>query len=170
MRALAAFGNSMQIRKKISTDIPWIESVMTEHFGSPEVVSRGVLHDARVLPGFVAVIESEPAGLLQYRMDENQCEVVVLISLIRRQGIGRELLKTIESVASQAGCDRLWLITTNNNRGAIAFYQAVGWRQVAIHQGVVRESRKIKPQIPLYDEEGIAIEDEIEFEWTVDRK
>jgi GNAT superfamily N-acetyltransferase len=160
----------MEIRKKTSTAIPWIESVVSEYFGSPEVVSRGVLHDARVLPGFVAVVESEPAGLLQYRMDENQCEVVILISLIRRQGIGRELLKTMQAFARQGNYHRLWLITTNNNRGAIAFYKAVGWTQVAIHQGAVRESRKIKLQIPLYDEEGIAIENEIEFEWRIDGK
>lgn len=158
----------MKIRKLHSTDIPWVEPVVAGHFGSPEVVSRGVLHDSRVLPGFIAEIESGPAGLLQYRIDENQCEVVILISLIQRQGIGRELLMTMESVARQAGCHRLWLITTNNNRSAIAFYQAVGWRQVTIHRGAVRESRKIKPQIPLYDEEGIAIEDEIEFEWRIE--
>jgi GNAT superfamily N-acetyltransferase len=155
----------MKIRKLTSTDVPWVESVVAKYFGSPEVVSRGVLHHSRGLTGFVAEIESGPAGLLQYRMDNHQCEVVVLISLIQRQGIGRELLKTMESIARQANCHRLWLITTNNNRGAIAFYQAIGWTQVAIHQGAVRESRKIKPQIPLYDEEGIAIEDEIEFEW-----
>jgi len=158
----------MRIRKLISTDIPWVESILTEHFGSPEVVSRGVLHDSRTLPGFVTEIESDPTGLVQYHMVDKQCEVVVLISLIPRQGIGRELLKTIESTARQAGCTRLWLITTNNNRNAIEFYKALGWRQVAIHLGAVRESRKIKPQIPLYDEEGVAIEDEIEFEWRTD--
>ena len=151
--------------KLTSTDIPWIESIVAEHFGSPEVVSRGVLHHSRVLPGFVAEVKFEPVGLLQYSMRDNHCEIVNLISLIHRQGIGRELLKTMEAFASQAGCHRLWLITTNNNKSAIAFYQAVGWRQVAVHQGAVRKSRKIKPQIPLYDEEGVAIEDEIEFEW-----
>jgi N-acetylglutamate synthase-like GNAT family acetyltransferase len=98
-------------------------------------------------------------------MEPDQCEVVVLISLIQRQGIGRELLRRMESAAREAGCRRLWLVTTNNNRGAIAFYRAVGWRQVAIHQGAVREARRIKPEIPLCDENGIAIEDEIEFEW-----
>ena len=158
----------MKIRKLISTDIPWVESVVAQHFGSPEVVSRGGLHDSRVLPGFVAEVESEPAGLLQYRMDDNQCEVVILISLIQRQGIGRELLETMKSVARKHGCNRLWLITTNNNRSAIEFYQAVGLTQVAIHHGAVRESRKIKPEIPLYDGDGIAIEDEVEFEWRIE--
>jgi len=158
----------MRIRKLNSTDIPWVESILTKHFGSPEVVSRGVLHDSRALPGFVAEVESEPAGLVQYHMVDKQCEVVVLISLIPRQGIGRELLRTMESTARQAGCTRLWLITTNNNRNAIEFYKVLGWRQVAIHQGAIRESRKIKPQIPLYDEEGVPIEDEIEFEWEVE--
>jgi GNAT superfamily N-acetyltransferase len=155
----------MKIRELAASDVPWVASVVAGAFGSPEVVSRGVLHDSRVLPGFVADVESRPAGVLQYRMEPDQCEVVVLISLIQRQGIGRELLRRMESAARQAGCRRLWLVTTNNNRGAIAFYQAMGWTQAAVHRGAVRESRRIKPQIPLCDEEGIAIEDEIEFEW-----
>jgi GNAT superfamily N-acetyltransferase len=157
----------MLIRKLVSSDVPWIEAVVAGHFGSAEVVSRGVLHDARTLPGFVAEVESEPAGLLQYRETDGQCEVVILISLIPRQGIGRELLKTVQTFARQAGCKRLWLVTTNNNTSAIAFYQKVGWEQVAIYPGAVREARKIKPQIPLYDEAGVAIEDEIEFEWII---
>jgi GNAT superfamily N-acetyltransferase len=144
-----------------------VESVVSEHFGSPEIVSRGVLHDTRGLPGFVAEVDSKLAGFIQYRIEDNQCEVVVLISVIYRRGVGRGLLCATESIARQAGCDRLWLITTNNNEGAIGFYRALGWRQVAIYQGAVRESRKIKPEIPLCDEEGTAIEDEIEFEWKV---
>jgi len=157
----------MRIRELSPSDIPWVESTVTEHFGSLGVVSRGVLHDVRELPGFVAEIGSMPVGLLQYRRDCDQCEIVVLISRIRRHGIGRALLEASEAMACQAGCDRLWLITTNNNRAALEFYRAMGWKQVAIHRGAVREARKLKPEIPEFDEEGTAIEDEIEFELRI---
>jgi hypothetical protein len=60
------------------------------------------------------------------------------------------------------------LITTNNNRDAMEFYRAVGWRQVAIHRGAVREARKLKPEIPEFDEAGVPIEDEVEFELSVE--
>jgi GNAT superfamily N-acetyltransferase len=137
---------------------------MTEHFGSPRVVSRGILHNALSLPGLVAEKDSRPIGLLQYRFDHDQCEVVVLISTIPRQGIGKRLLEAVQIIARESGCTGLWLITTNNNRNAIEFYRAVGWRQVAIHRGAVREARKLKPEIPEFDEEGVPIEDEVEFE------
>jgi ribosomal protein S18 acetylase RimI-like enzyme len=157
----------MRIRELNPSDIPWVESIVTEQFGSPRVVSRGILHDARELAGLVAEVNSKPEGLLQYRWDGNQCEIVVLISAIRREGIGRALIKAAQAKARQSGCDRLWLISTNNNRVALEFYRAIGWNQVAIHRGAVREARKLKPEIPEVDEEGTAIEDEIEFELRI---
>lgn len=158
----------MEIRKLNPSDTPWVESVVAEHFGSPMVVSRGVLHDSRKLPGLVAEVDAKPVGLVQYRWHGNHGEVVVLISTTPRKGIGRELLKAAEAVARNAGCHRLWLITTNNNRQALQFYEAVGWKQVAVHHGAMREARRLKPEIPLFDEHGTPIEDEIEFELRFD--
>jgi hypothetical protein len=58
----------------------------------------------------------------------------------------------------------MWLVTTNNNADAIAFYQALGWQQVAVHAGAVDRARHLKPEIPALDERGRPIRDEIEFE------
>ena len=55
------------------------------------------------------------------------------------------------------------------NRPARTFYQAAGWRQCAVHRGSIREARRLKPQIPLTGHAGIPIEDEIEFEFLIDR-
>lgn len=157
----------MKIREIVPSDIEWIEAIVTTHFGSPEVVSRGVLHDARKLPGLVAEVESEPVGLLQYRWKGTQGEIVVLVSMLVRQGIGTMLVEAAKAKARKAGCERLWLITTNNNSVAQQFYRAIGWRQVATHEGAVRESRKLKPEIPELDRDGTPIVDEIEFEWRL---
>jgi hypothetical protein len=43
----------------------------------------------------------------------------------------------------------------------------VGLRQLAIYPGAIAESRKLKPEIPAYGENGIAIADEIEYEWSL---
>jgi GNAT superfamily N-acetyltransferase len=137
---------------------------MSRHFGSSRVVSRGVLHDALSLPGLVAEEDSRPSGVLLYRLDQDQCEVVVLISLLPRQGIGRSLMAAVQAIANDAGCTRLWLITTNDNRVALEFYRAIGMRFVAIHENAVQEARRLKPEIPEFNEDGIPIEDEIEFE------
>jgi ribosomal protein S18 acetylase RimI-like enzyme len=153
----------MNIRELTVSDIPWVESLEAEHFGSPRVVSRGVLqHDARDSPGLIAKVDSRLAGILQYHTEGSQWEVLVLISLIRGQGIGRKLLEAAQDKARQDGCEILWLITTNNNRGAQEFYRAIGWRQAGVHRGAVGEARKSKPEIPELDAQGTPIEDEIE--------
>jgi GNAT superfamily N-acetyltransferase len=154
----------MHIRKINPEDIPWVKATVSEYFGSPRVVSRGVLHDSAGLPGFIAEDGSGRIGLLQFRINNDECEVVNLVSIKRRQGVGTRLLKAVEDLAAEAGCKRLWLITTNNNDEAITFYRTVGWKQVAIHKGAVTESRKLKPEIPSLDDRGVPIEDEIEFE------
>lgn len=94
------------------------------------------------LPGLVAERDGAPVGLLLYRIERDECEVVVLIAVARREGIGRALLEAVEPIARRAGCRRLWLVTTNDNRSALAFYRTVGWTQVAVHRGAVREASR----------------------------
>ncbi len=157
----------MIIRELTSEDIPWIEAIVTKYFGSPHVVSRHILHDVRTLPGLIAESGEERVGLLQYDVQGGQCEIVILIAVPQRQGIGRRLLSAAQELACDRRLKRVWLMTTNNNRAALAFYAAVGGRMVAAHKGAVREARELKPDIPAFDEQGVPIEDEIEFEFAV---
>lgn len=140
----------------------------SEHFGSPRVVSRGVLHESASLPGLIAERDGDPVGLLQYSIARDECEVVVLIAVVRRQGVGHALLDAAQPIARAAGCRRLWLVTIRNNHSAASFYRAVGWRQVAIHRGAARRARRLKPEMPHVDAQGAPIEDEIEFELTLE--
>ena len=155
----------MKIRGIHPADRSWIEQVISKHFVTPQLVSRGVAHDSKSLPGLVAELDGTRAGLLLYRIHKNQCEVVAVVSVVQRRGIGRALLDAIQSIAREAACKRLWLITTNDNRDAIGFYEALGWRKVAVHRGGVNKSRQLKPEIPKYGSDGTPIEDEIEFEF-----
>ena len=159
----------MIIRALGESDRPWAAALISEHFGSTRVVSRGVLHDALQLPGLGAVAEGTAVGLVLYRIVQDECEVVVLIAAQPRHGIGRALLDAVRQMAQQAGCARLWLVTTNDNQAAQAFYHAQGMRQVAIHHGAVTQARALKPEIPLVGEDGIPIEDESEYESVLDR-
>ena len=79
------------------------------------------------------------------------------------------MLEVAKEVARAHAYRRLWLITTNDNWPALAFYQAGGWRQCALHRGAITEARRLKPQIPLIGHAGIPIEDEIEFECLIDQ-
>ena len=154
----------MVIRQAAVAERPWVRRVVSESFGSPRIVSRGVLHAADDLAGLVAEEDGEPVGLLLYHVDARECEVVVLISLKERHGVATALLTEAGRVARGAGCHRLWLVTTNDNLPAIQFYRNRGWRHVATHRGAVTMARRLKPEIPGFGANGLPKEDEIEFE------
>jgi ribosomal protein S18 acetylase RimI-like enzyme len=142
----------------------WASDILKESWGAPLVVSRGRLHDASKLPGYVAVQGAEPVGLTTYHIVRDECELVTLNSLRPKLGIGSALVAAVKEKAVNAGCRRVWLITTNDNTPAIRFYQQRGFRLVALHIDALEESRRLKPQIPLVGEDGIPIRDELEFE------
>lgn len=155
---------NIKIRRIQRSDRRWIIKLITEHWGSNLVVSRGKDHQPDQLPGFVALQGGQPVGLLTYRIEGDQCEIVTLDSMIEGVGIGRELIEAVKGAAKTAGCSRLWLITTNDNLHALRFYQRRGFLLVALHVNAVEESRRIKPEIPVIGMDGIPIRDEIELE------
>lgn len=157
----------MKIRQLTQSDRPWAERLVQEHFGSPRVVSRGIIHETNQLPGLIAEEDSLPVGLLQYRVERNQAEVVIIIAVRQRQGIGRALLQAFRSHGERIGLQRIWLITTNNNRVGQAFYKAIGMRRCAVYPNAVLAARKLKPELPEYDAAGVPIRDEIEYEWLL---
>ncbi|HEY0591378.1 MAG TPA: GNAT family N-acetyltransferase [Thermoanaerobaculia bacterium] len=141
---------------------------MIERWGGAPVISRGVAHDPETLRGLVAEDgEGRPVGLLTLELRGEQCEVVTLDAIVPRQGIGTMLLAAAAAEAARAGCRRLWLVTTNDNAGALAFYRKRGLRLVAVHEGAMARSREIKPSIPLVGTNGIPIRDEIELEMAL---
>lgn len=157
-------GKRARIRPVTPADRPWVNEAVEEHFGSTRIVSRGVVHDGPGLPGLVAVRDAVPCGLLLYAIRELEWEVVALISLVRRTGVATALVGALERLARDAGCRRLWLITTNDNRPAIEFYTGRGWCLKAVHEGAVAEARRVKPEIPDLGHDGVPIRDELEFE------
>jgi ribosomal protein S18 acetylase RimI-like enzyme len=145
-------------------DHSWAARLLEEHWGSVRSVSRGRVHRADRLPGFVAEIDGQRVGLVTFDIAGEQCEVVTLNSLREQIGVGTALLDAVREVANDAGCRRLWLITTNDNLAALRFYQKRGWRLVALHRDALDESRRLKPEIGHVGIDGIPLRDEIELE------
>ncbi|MBZ0303030.1 MAG: GNAT family N-acetyltransferase, partial [Anaerolineae bacterium] len=92
------------------------------------------------------------------------CEIVTLNSVQEGQGVGTALIEVVKQAAAEEGCTRLWLITTNDNFNALRFYQKRDFRIVAVYPGALDQSRKVKPEIPLFGYHGIPLRDEIELE------
>jgi GNAT superfamily N-acetyltransferase len=105
------------------------------------------------------------AGVLTFVIGERDCEILTLHCAERLRGTGTALIEAVEKLAADAGCARLWLITTNDNVDALRFYQRRGFRLAALHRGAVDESRaRLKPEIPPVGEHGIELRDELELE------
>jgi ribosomal protein S18 acetylase RimI-like enzyme len=152
------------VRPIEETDRASVNHILRVNWGASEIISRGFIHNAGELPGFVAFDNGRIVGLLTYNIRGDQCEIVTLNSFRESIGVGSALIVQTENIAIANGCKRLWLITTNDNLLAIRFYQKRGFRIAAIHIGAIVESRKLKPEIPLLGNDDIPIRDEIEME------
>lgn len=154
----------LQIRSLNRDDKTWTTDLLKEWWAGPAVVSRGKLHRADELPGFIAMQSGKPAGLITYQITGEECEIITMNSLIEGRGIGSSLIAAVRDVAVEAGCRRLWLITTNDNTVALRFYQKRGFHLVAVHRNAIEQSRRLKPEIPETGNDGIPLRDEIELE------
>ena len=158
------FSKQITIREIQPEDERWIRELMTSHWGSEISVSRGKIFHPHELPGFIALLGEERAGLVTLHIERRHCEIVTLNSFREGLGIGTALIEAAKSRALEERCRRLWLITTNDNLAALGFYQKRGFSLVAIHRNALELSRSLKPQIPLTGNRGIPLRDEIELE------
>jgi len=142
----------------------WVLEVV-RGWGADFVVTRGRKVYPSEIEGFYAVDDSgKKVGLVTFEIIVNQCEIVTLDAFDKFSGVGTALTEKVREVATARGCQRLWLITTNDNLDAIRFYQRRGFTIAAVHVNSLAESRKIKPSIPEIGQHGIPLRDEIEFE------
>jgi ribosomal protein S18 acetylase RimI-like enzyme len=139
-----------------------------QHWHSRLVMSHGRSFYPHEERGFIEHRDGRIVGLLTFRVEGKEMELLSLNSTLPGQGIGSSLMLQAIEAARNQGCERIWLATTNDNLHAVGFYQRLGFRLVAVNLGVVDEARKIKPQIPEVGERGIPIHDEIIMELRIE--
>lgn len=147
--------NAYQIRPIVNEDRKWVVDLLEEWWAGPKIITLGKVHFADRLPGFIAVYQGKPSGLITYDIQDSHCEVATMNSLVEGIGIGSALIEAVKRAATEAGCRRLWLITTNDNTAALRFYQKRGFSLVAVHRDAAVEFRRLKPEIPLTGNDGI---------------
>lgn len=152
------------VRAVTVSDRRWVRTTLVRNWTSTTVARRGELIDATRLRGFVALVGRSRAGLALVDVRGGDYEVVTISTSRPRRGIGQALMQQCADDARTLGCSRVWLVTTNNNVGAIAFYERFGMRLCAVHRGAVSQARALKSSIPLLDGHGVPIADELEFE------
>jgi N-acetylglutamate synthase-like GNAT family acetyltransferase len=155
---------NFNLRRLTPADLPRLRQFWIEHWGGEEMITRGNVYRPEQLEGFVVEDRDEWVGLITFFIKADECEVTSLDSLREGKGMGTRLIdKTIEEARARK-CNRLFLITTNDNLHALGFYQKRGFEIVTVYRGAVNESRKRKPSIPLVGNDGIPLRDEIELE------
>lgn len=141
-----------------------VRDFIAQRWKSSIIVTRAREHDAADLPGFLVEDEGSLLGVITLNDERADCEVVTIDSAEWGRGVGSAVLDRAEQWAKDRGCDRMWLVTTNDNLRALYFYQRRGFRIVAVHRDAVMHSRELKPEIPEIAENGIPILDELELE------
>jgi GNAT superfamily N-acetyltransferase len=163
VRSLTDTSGAVHVRAREAADDAFVRATLHRSWGGTVVVSRGRPHDAFRLPGFVALGDGRPVGLLTYRREPAAVQIVTVNADPPGRGTGAALLASVLAVARAEGRPRIWLITTNDNVAAVRFYQRHGFRLVRVHLGAVDEARRQKPAIPEVSADGIALRDELEF-------
>lgn len=154
-----------QIRPTDNTDKEWIASLLKEWWAGSVMVSRGKIHHLDKYPGFIAVVNGKRIGLATYHIEGVECEITSMNSLDEGKGVGTVLVDAVKKTAKAAGCRRLVLVTTNDNTKALHFWQKRGFLISSIRINALEETRHIKPGIPMVNDEGIPIRDEIEMDF-----
>ena len=73
-------------------------------------------------------------------------------------------------MAEDKGCEKIVLVTTNDNINALRFYQKRGFDMGRIYRNALDKSRSLKPEIPLVGENDIPLKHEIEFELLLNQE
>ena len=155
---------AVEVRRKCIDDDEWVQDVLKRYWYSTKIISKGRVHNADQLSGFIARQSDARVGLVLYEISTHECEIVSLNSFTELSGVGSLLIDSVKSAAMDANCRRIWLITTNDNTLALRFYQRKGFVLAALYPNAIQQSRKLKPEIPITGHDGIPIRDEIELE------
>jgi ribosomal protein S18 acetylase RimI-like enzyme len=84
-----------------------------------------------------AYADGEPAGvatateiLRPDKPPELFLNELVVLPAFRRRGVGGSLVSEVKRLAGERGCERIWVLTEEDNEGGIATYERAGGRRV----------------------------------------
>ena len=152
------------IKEIDNTNRKEVNNFLIEHWFSTNIISRGKIIDGTSLDGFIAYYNNEIVGLVTYLISNDECEILSLDSLKENNGIGTLLLEKVINKAKEKKCKKIFLITTNDNIYALSFYQKRGFTFSNIYIDSMKNSRALKPEIPIIGYNNIPIRDELELE------
>jgi len=76
-----------------------ISHFISGSWGSSLSVSRGKILDTVNLAGFVCKENDRIIGLVTYHIENNECEIVTLNSVVKNKGLGTKLLNSVLEIS-----------------------------------------------------------------------
>jgi len=156
--------STIHIRPTTVNDKPFMRAEMRKWWGDEMVVVRGKKYHPAEHDGFIAEQNGEIRGLILLHFADDLCEIISLSTSTEAPPIGKDLVSAAMDQARDKGAQKIIVVTTNDNVGALRFYQQMGFSISAWRKNAINISRTIKPQIPLRGNYNIPIRDEIELE------
>jgi len=110
-----------------------IQEVCKSHYSQQEIedwseVLKPTRYNEPIKRGsfFVAVDENVIVGFGNLNQDSGEIEAVYVAPEYVRQGVGREILQTLENVAREGG---LTILRLSSSLNAVQFYENAGYRR-----------------------------------------
>lgn len=144
-------------------DRDWI-AMHAGPIGGIEVVAGGMLYRLADHPAIIAEDRGEPVGFAVYRTGKVRWEVLGILAVRERSGVGTLLLSEVERRAHESGAQQLRISTTNDNFAALGFTQKRGYTMRQLIPGAIAGAKRLKglpPEEPIFGPNGIEVRDEI---------
>ena len=139
--------------------------LVVKQWGADAIVIAGKVHrtDEMVLAAALSG-DNQLLGVAYYRLNGILALLGAIIVLDEGRGVGSALFDFVVEDAQAKRFKRLRAITTNDNFGAMQFYQKRGLRFMSLFPGGVAAFRAFKPGLIEVGMHGIPCRDVIELE------
>jgi ribosomal protein S18 acetylase RimI-like enzyme len=150
------------VRAATLAEYPRLKELALHFWRETEVESFGRVYDVLTLPALLGYVDDELVGFLSYAVEEGALNIVMLNVSPTYQGfgLGKGLLKAALAEARKRDLSRLIVATSNDNLGALDFYQRAGFVIEEIVPGRVVEHHEGAEK----GFSGIGIRDEIRLQ------
>ena len=146
-----------------------INNFILKRWLSLRMILRGKIVDLKNIDGFYIEDKNNIIAVITYRIVGFSLEIISLDSVYENKGIGSLLINKIKAFANECNLKNIIVITTNNNLRALGFYQKRGFILNKVFFDSIKQARKLKPEIPIKNKNGILIRDEIELKFVLSK-
>ena len=120
------------MERRCFTD-PWSDDAIESTLADESVSSVGAFAADGTLIGF---------GMVYVAADEADIANIAVDPDRRRAGIGRELLRTLVSLAAARGADTVYLEVRMSNAPAVALYASAGFKLLGVRKNYYRSPKE----------------------------